>query len=233
MPERAFGHRGTHCAAPTSSASTGGGTGSGIVETPAGVAQLVAHSTCNRAVRGSSPLTGSGRSPFDHVDRPRAAPRRTVMAGSQGAAGDRLVGTGFGDGARVAEAVWALVVALGDVTHAASCRRCLLSGVRTRVGATMLGDGAEPSQERGQPQPAIGSDDHVREYVAEQVGRGVCAGGEVPSVALHTRQPRQQKIASTVIEVSTWRTSPCGHSPTPCRSLLRALPRRRSCRTGR
>ncbi len=30
--------------------------------------------TCNRAVRGSSPLTGSGRSPFDRVDQPRAAP---------------------------------------------------------------------------------------------------------------------------------------------------------------
>lgn len=32
---------------------------SGIVGSLAGVAQLVAHSTCNRAVRGSSPLVGS------------------------------------------------------------------------------------------------------------------------------------------------------------------------------
>ncbi len=146
MPEHVLGHRRMLGAAPTSGTSTVGGTRSGIVEAPAGVAQLVAHSTCNRAVRGSSPLTGSGKSPFDHVDRPRVVPRRTVMAGSQGAAGDRLVGTGFGGGARVAEAVWALVVALGDVAYAASCRRCLLSGVRTRVGATMLGDGVEPSQ---------------------------------------------------------------------------------------
>ncbi|SQD99995.1 conserved hypothetical protein [Parafrankia sp. Ea1.12] len=32
---------------------------SGIVGPLAGVAQLVAHSTCNRAARGSSPLAGS------------------------------------------------------------------------------------------------------------------------------------------------------------------------------
>ena len=53
-PRPAATHHATDAAASTDCSAR-----SGIVVTPAGVAQLVAHSTCNRAARGSSPLTGS------------------------------------------------------------------------------------------------------------------------------------------------------------------------------